>query len=209
MRFLTLLFLLLTAACNSTPADADRTLAAKQDALFRRDAKRVLTEVKEMVDADRYIRQMHDLGNLPPHVLDSFANIDFGGDMTASLAFETKHRPSDRFRDSIEKIMAQQDARHTARMVELTTRYGYPSSKRLGPDTKIDPFLIFHHPSDRYKDTVMALLTRELHLGRIDTQAFRLIKWSYNGRQGFPEGMKAAKIDTLPDGTKAISVEWE
>lgn len=53
------------------------------------------------------------------------------------------------------------------------------------------------------------LLERELRLGRMQQESFNLIKWSYGGRVGLPEGMRAGKVDTLSTGQKVMRIEWE
>lgn len=202
-----LLFLcLLFSACSAGKSSSDN-LAAQQDTLFRRDAKSVLAEVDSMFEADQAIRRAYEYGNTPARVADSLDELDFGSDMKAFYEAQKSFKPGARFQDSVNTEMIAQDARHTARIVALTARYGYPSSHRLDSTTNIDPFILFHHPSPRYKDTVLALLTRELQLGRIDSPAFNMIRWSYNGRVGLPEGVRVTKVDTMPDGTKMTSIE--
>lgn len=138
MYIRSLLFALLIGSCNSVDT-SDASLVARQDSLFRRDAPQVLAEIKRMVEADQAIRHLYDYGTTDPRVADSLmeqeAKMMEEGKTPENMMLQPgtplyKFRvPAEarRFKDSVGKAMEAQDARHTARLVELISRYGYPS----------------------------------------------------------------------------------
>jgi hypothetical protein len=57
------------------------------------------------------------------------------------------------------------------------------------------------------KNTVMPLLTRELALGRMDTNGYEMVRWDYGGRKGLP-ALPHMKVDSSSvKGAFTITIE--
>ncbi len=177
----------------------------RKEALFRKDNKIVLKEIKEMSFLDQSIRNMALFGTGDTLIIDSIYNYyeARGFNLDSILLLNDTFLTSAAFRDSIQILREEQDKKHTARMIFLINKYGYPESDRIDSSIKISPFLILHHPSSKYKDTMLTLLNHELKVGRIDTISFEMIKWDYNGRNGLPN-IPGMKVQKNKDGTTTI-----
>ncbi len=211
-----LLAVFLLAACQSEKAPVHRgDTAARQDSLFRRDAPTVLAEVKAMIDADQAIRHLYEYNTTDEQTADSLSEVETAarmhgeawgirpGDPLYKLRVSPQMR---RFKDSLEKEMIALSSRHTARVVALMLRYGYPSSHRLDSTTNIDPFILLHHPDSNFRLVVMPLLTRELALARMDTNGYEMIRWTFGGRQGLPM-LPRMKVDSSVRGVTSITIQ--
>lgn len=183
------------------------TKAQQQDRLFKQDHKEVLTEVAAMFKKDQAIRLQMEYGTADTLLIDSvrMAWGKRGMDIDSVLLIRDTFLVTAHYRDSLIDLMVAQDERHTKRLIELLNKYGYPESDRIDTTTKISPFLLFHHPSLKYKDTILSLLAGELKAKRIDTISYEMIKWDMGGREGLPD-IKGMKVQHNKDGTTSITL---
>jgi len=183
-RCFVLVFCVFLAFCQEAAQSDTET----QNRLFEQDAPKILAEIKEMLYQDQSIRRLEQYGTSDTLVIDSIENalVTAGIDLDSLYVNNNTLFTTARFKDSIAQLRNLQDERHTKRLVELISKYGYPSGKRIDSSSNIDPLLILHHPSLKYKDTLLALLTKELKAKRLDTFNYELIKWDLGGRQGLP-----------------------
>jgi hypothetical protein len=85
-------------------------------------------------------------------------------------------------------------------------KYGYPSSRRLDTTTKINPFILLHHPDSSLGRIVMPLLRRELALARVDTNSYEMIRWTFGGRKGLP-ALPRMKVDSSVKGVTTLTIQ--
>jgi len=81
------------------------------------------------------------------------------------------------------------DSIHTRILIELTQKYGFPSTPRLKKfyrgqiaDPEFNPILIFVHAPKHYWKQIEELITVEYNEGRINRCTYGWIKWHVNGR---------------------------
>ncbi|MFA8433198.1 MAG: hypothetical protein ACEPOZ_01660 [Marinifilaceae bacterium] len=92
------------------------------------------------------------------------------------------------FRDYINPM----DARHTARMIAITQKYGFPSVKRLRKyytkefkDEEFSPLILLIHSPKKYWEELKELIKVELEAKRINRCQYGYLLWHFNGRSDF------------------------
>jgi hypothetical protein len=179
----------------------------KQERLFKKDGIKVLAEIKSMLEADQQIRNYINYGTSDTNEINQIIS-DFkrqGKDIQRMILIYDTIFISGKKKDSLELKMIAQDEKHTKRVLELIATYGYPSSDRIDSSLKINPFLLLHHPSLKYKDQILNSINKELATGRLDTISWAMIKWDLNGREGLPE-IPNMKVTKKPDGTTTLQL---
>jgi hypothetical protein len=207
--------LLLFSSCSGNDANIQHAQAErKKDSLFARDGEMLLKEIDSMTAADQAIRRFMDYGITDERSLDSIEKsfVDRGLRADSGMLMmgqATQRDPKHRDRtDSAMLVMTELETKHTKRMVEILSVYGYPNSKRLGKPERggVDPFILLHHPDEEYKDTLLTLLDNELRMNRIDSQTREIIAWDLEGRRGIPKGIDLSNITVIDGRTgKAIN----
>lgn len=190
-------------SCSENPQNR----IEEQNRLFKKDYKKVLGEIENMITKDQDIRHLAEYGTSDTTMIDSMrqAYNAKGIDLDSLYFINDTFLVSSHFSDSIHRIMKSLQETHTKRLIALINKYGYPESDRIDSTLHISPLILMHHPTIEYKDTMMKLLKLELAAKRIDTISFEMIKWDYNDRKGLPNlpGMKVHKNN---DGTTTIEL---
>lgn len=99
--------------------------------------------------------------------------------------------------DSLGKIISREyikpkDAIHTARIIEITKTYGFPSSKRIRQyydkefsDPEFSPSILLVHAPRSYWEELKLPMKNELEEDRIDRCTYGHMLWHFTGRQSF------------------------
>ena len=99
--------------------------------------------------------------------------------------------------DSISKLIFRKyinpmDAEHTERMIEITKKYGFPSTERIKKyynkefaDPEFNPLIIFIHSPRKYWDELKELMLNEYQNGVINQCQYGYLLWQFTGRQSF------------------------
>lgn len=87
--------------------------------------------------------------------------------------------------DNIVDVMKRSDITNTEKLIDITKRYGFPSSERLGV-YKAKAYMIFVHSPKIYHPQIEALILEEYKEGRITEYKKEYIFWHLNGRNGLP-----------------------
>jgi hypothetical protein len=186
MKYL-IISILLLSSCKTNREN-------EQDKLFKRDGKIILNEISQMIKNDQDLRNYFQLGTTDTNVVNKYyAEESFLVDPDTNVI--PKHQ-----QDSIIKLMSELQTKHTVRLIEIISKYGYPSSSRLGDTNKnIDPFIVLHHLDIKFKDTLLSLFKNELKHSRIDSSTFEMFRWDLDDRGGIPniKGMTILKMDSL------------
>jgi len=193
-------FLLLNACTSEKPI-------SEKDRMFRRDGKEILAEIDTMLDNDQAIRHMLSYGTADTNSIDSMVKqwAAKGIDLDSLLFVNDTLLVKGSQKDSLLRVMAAMDELHTQKMVHWLSVYGYPSSARIDPKLGIDPFLILHHPSPKFRDTLISLLQTELREKRLDTISHAMLSWDLAGREGLPQ-IPGMKVQKNADGTTTIEL---
>ncbi|MDX1774015.1 hypothetical protein DFR65_104196 [Oceanihabitans sediminis] len=97
--------------------------------------------------------------------------------------------------DSISKMIYKKyinpmDAEHTERMMEITKKYGFPSTERIRKyykkefvDPEFNPLIIFIHSPKKYWDELKELMLKEYQNGIINQCQYGYALWQFTGRQ--------------------------
>ena len=91
-------------------------------------------------------------------------------------------------RDSLIALMLEIDKKNTIRLIEMTSKYGFPSRERLN-EKKAKAYFIFVHSAEEYHEKIRALLNVEYRNKRISEYEYAYIQWHLEGRRSMPPMM--------------------
>lgn len=182
MKYLFLLSLLLTATLTFSQT-------AKED-LFKRDVAVLVEEMEFMYGYDQLLREYLIFKTFKKSETDS---IEILPDSLRDAAIEERSF----INDSLQKIISRdyinpKDARHTARIIEITKKYGFPGTKRIRQyydkafsDPEFSPAILLVHAPKAYWEELKLLMKTELEEGRIDRCTYGHMLWHFTGRKSF------------------------
>lgn len=181
MKNLFILFLLITISGFSQ---------SRKEQLFKQDVAALVEEMEFMYGYDQLLREYLIFKSLNKNETDSLEILP------DSLRVEIiKERQF--VNDSLSKIISRDyigpmDAKHTARIIEITKKYGFPSTKRIKQyydkefsDPEFSPAILLVHAPKSYWEELKLLMKNELEEERIDRCTYGHMLWHFTGRQSF------------------------
>lgn len=91
-------------------------------------------------------------------------------------------------RDSLVAIMLEIDEENTNRLIDITSKYGFPSMRRLN-EKKAKAYFLFVHSQKHHFERIRKLLDTEYQSNRISEYEYAYIQWHLNGRGSAPPMM--------------------
>jgi hypothetical protein len=163
MKIFLLLFLFISPAVYSQSA---------KEELFKRDLAAVVEEMELIYEYDELLQSyarfrildksnIERTENLPDsmHLLESYNRQLGGGDLS---------------RENFRKKIERKEEEHTARMIAIIKKYGFPSIKRISQYTDqefrnpyFSPFVLLQNAPRRYWKKIKSLMRKEYKSGRI------------------------------------------
>ncbi|MUP47408.1 hypothetical protein E0K83_16830 [Gramella sp. BOM4] len=161
-----------------------------KDALLQKDINVLVEEMEFMYGYDQTMREYTVFKTFDKSETDRIENLP------DSLRVEEMKKR--RFiSDSISKLIYKKyinpmDAEHTERMIEITKKYGFPSTERIRKyykkefaDPEFNPLIIFIHSPNRYWDELKELMLKEYQNGIINQCQYGYALWQFTGRKSF------------------------
>ncbi|MDN6280630.1 MAG: hypothetical protein L0J45_06470 [Psychroflexus sp.] len=161
-----------------------------KDSLFQKDINVLVEEMEFMYGYDQTMREYtifktfdksetDRIENLPDSLrVEKMKNRKFESDSIAKLIWR--------------KYINPMDAEHTERMIEITKKYGFPSTKRIKKyydkefvDPEFNPLIIFVHSPKKYWEELKELMLNEYQNGVINQCQYGYALWQFTGRKSF------------------------
>lgn len=161
-----------------------------KDSLLKKDINVLVEEMEFMYGYDQTMREYtifktfdksetERIENLPDRLkIEEMKERKFESDSIGKLIFK--------------KYINPMDAEHTERMIEITKKYGFPSTERIKKyynkefvDPEFNPLIIFIHSPRKYWDELKELMLNEYQNGVINQCQYGYLLWQFTGRQSF------------------------
>jgi len=195
MKFL-LLPILIILSINS--------IAQEKDSLLKRDIN-VIVEILEFIyEYDQTLREYTIYKTFDKSETNRIEGLT---DSLSRIEKTARQFCSDTIKNFIWKTYINpMDSIHTKKLIEITTKYGFPSNERIKkyytkkiPNPEFSALIIFIHSPKRFWKEIEVLMTREYDQGRINRCAYGYLKWHLNGRNDMRH--------FLENGYKLVEVE--
>lgn len=163
--------------------------SAKED-LFKQDVAALVEEMEFMYGYDQLLREYTIFKSFNKSETDS---IEILPDSLRSIVIDERRFVN----DSLSKIIYRdyinpKDAIHTARIIGITRKYGFPGVKRIRQyydrefaDPEFSPYILLVHAPKSTWEELKLLMKNELDEGRIDRCTYGHMLWHFTGRKSF------------------------
>ncbi len=176
-----LLFFLFTVLgyCQSTKED-----------LFKQDVAFLVEEMEFMYGYDQLLREYLIFKSFNKSETDS---LEILPDSLRIAAMKDRKFVNDSLSKMIYRdYINPKDAIHTARIIEITKKYGFPDVKRIRQyydkefsDPEFNPYILLVHAPKSQWEELKLLMKNELEEGRIDRCTYGHMLWHFTGRKSF------------------------
>ena len=161
-----------------------------KDSLLQRDIINLVEEMEFMYGYDQTLREYTIFKTFDKSETDRIENLP---DSLRMKEMSKREFQSDHVSKLIwNKYIAPKDAEHTERMIEITKKYGFPSTKRIRKyykkefaDPEFNPLIIFIHSPKKYWDELKELMLKEYQNGIINQCQYGYLLWQFTGRKSF------------------------
>jgi hypothetical protein len=182
MRLKTIIFLLTIA--SSLYAQSEK------DSLLKKDILILVEEMEFMYSYDQTLREYITFRTFDKSETNRIEGLP---DSLQTIERKLRGDISDTLAHKIWKnYINPKDAEHTARLIEITRKYGFPSIKRIREyydkdfeDIEFNPFILFIHSPKEYWNEIDDLLKTELNEERINRCTYGFFLWHISGRKSF------------------------
>ena len=163
---------------------------ATKDELFKQDVAALVEEMEFMYGYDQLLREYTIFKSFNKSETDS---IEILSDSLRSIVIKECRFVN----DSLSKIIYRdyinpKDAIHTARIMEITKKYGFPGVKRIRQyydkefaDPEFSPYILLVHAPKSTWEELKLLMKNELEEGRINRCTYGHMLWHFTGRKSF------------------------
>lgn len=178
--------------------------SAKED-LFKQDVAGLVEEMEFMYGYDQLLREYLIFKSFNKSETDS---LEILPDSLRSAAMKNRKFVN----DSLGKIIYREyinpkDAIHTARIIEITKKYGFPDVKRIRQyydkefaDPEFSPYILLVHAPKSTWEELKLLMKNELEKGRIDRCTYGHMLWHFTGRKSFQPLLENGFVMEEKDG---------
>lgn len=182
MKHLLLFFLFLTTTLTFSQS-------AKED-LFKQDVAALVEEMEFMYGYDQLLREYLIFKSFNKSETDS---LEILPDSLRNVIIQDRKFVNDSLSSIVYRdYINPKDARHTARIIEITKKYGFPGTKRIRQyydkefsDPEFSPSILLVHAPKSYWEELKLLMKNELEEGRIDRCTYGHMLWHFTGRKSF------------------------
>lgn len=88
--------------------------------------------------------------------------------------------------DSLMVLQKEIDIQNTKSLLDIISKHGFPSIKKLNCEGYAAPFLIFVHSPEEFWERIRIVIEEELEHERLTKGSYDYIMWHLNGRVGNP-----------------------
>ncbi|ADQ78877.1 hypothetical protein Palpr_0721 [Paludibacter propionicigenes WB4] len=164
----------------------------QKDSLFKKDIVPLVEEMEFMYGYDQAMREYTIYQTFDKNVTDKIENLT---DSLKEKEIDKRKFASDSLAYFIFKnYINPKDAVHTARIIEITKKYGFPSLERIRKyykkdfiDPEFNPYILLVHAPKAYWIELKELTKKELVEGRISRCVYGHMLWHFNGRKNMKD----------------------
>ncbi|WP_313114352.1 hypothetical protein [Aequorivita sediminis] len=161
-----------------------------KDSLLEKDINILVEEMEFMYGYDQTMREYTIFKTFDKSETDRIENLP---DSLRVMELENRKFVSDSISKLIfRKYINPMDAEHTERLIEITKKYGFPSTERIRKyykkefaDPEFNPLIIFIHSPKKYWDELKELMFMEYQNGIINQCQYGYALWQFTGRKSF------------------------
>lgn len=161
-----------------------------KDELFKQDVALLVEEMEFMYGYDQLLREYMIFKSFNKSETDS---IEILSDSLRSISMKERRFVNDSLGKMIYRdYINPKDAVHTARIIEITKKYGFPDVKRIRQhydkefsDPEFNPYILLVHAPKSSWEELKLLMKNELEEGRIDRCTYGHMLWHFTGRSSF------------------------
>ncbi|MDT0649202.1 hypothetical protein [Autumnicola edwardsiae] len=173
MKIFLLLFLFISPAVYSQSA---------KEELFKRDLAAVVEEMELIYEYDELLQSYAHFRILDKSNIERTENLP--DSMQISESFNRKLGGGDFSRENFRKKIERKEEEHTARMIAIIKKYGFPSIKRISQYTDqkfrnsdFSPFVLLQNAPRSYWKKIKRLMRKEYKAGRISQCSYGFLLW--------------------------------
>ena len=176
----------------------------QKDSLFKKDILPLVEEMEFMYGYDQAMREYTIYKTFDKSETDRIEKLP---DSLKEKEIDKRKFVSDSLTHLILKnYVNPKDAVHTARIIEITRKYGFPSLDRIKKyykkdfiDPEFNPYILLVHAPKTYWTELKDLMKKELDEGRITRCVYGHMLWHFNGRKNLKDllenGFEMVKTD--------------
>ncbi|SDR71877.1 hypothetical protein [Christiangramia echinicola] len=158
-----------------------------KDELLKQNIEQIVEELKFMYHYDQATREYLYFQTFDKSITDSIENLS---DDLKKNRLEFTPIKSDSLKNQIwQNYITPMDKNHTKRMIEITKKYGFPSTERLKKysEESIDfsPLILLIHSPFSYSEDLKKIAKKEKEQGRMKKCDYGYLLWHLNGRSDF------------------------
>ena len=180
-----------------------------KDSLLKKDINVLVEEMEFMYGYDQTMREYITFKTFDKSETNRIENLP------DSLRMEEmksrKFVSDDRVKLIYRKYINPMDAVHTERMIEITKKYGFPSTERIKKyytkefvDPEFNPLIIFIHSPKEYWDELKELMLNEYKNGVINQCQYGYALWQFTGRKSFQPMLDNGFVMVEEQGRKTL-----
>ena len=161
-----------------------------KDSIFKEDIVTLVEEMEFMYGYDQMLREYTLHQTFDKSDTDRIESLP---DSLNVIEIEKRKFKSDSTVKFIwQKYISPKDIEHTERMIEITEKYGFPSTKRIKMyyeeefnDPEFNPYILLIHAPKEYWNELITLMKNELDNNRISKCTYGHMLWHFTGRKSF------------------------
>jgi len=163
---------------------------SEKDLLLEQDIISLVEEMEFMYGYDQTMREYTIFKTFDKSETDSIEKLP--DSLQRSTILERQFKSDSLAKTIWKEYINPKDARHTARIIEITRKYGFPSTKRIKKyyeqdftDPEFSAGIILVHAPKKFWEELKVLMKNELEEGRIDRCTYGHLLWHFTGRKSF------------------------
>jgi predicted phosphohydrolase len=164
----------------------------QKDSIFKKDIVPLVEEMEFMYGYDQVMREYTTYQTFDKSETDRIENL---ADSIKDKEINKRKFVSDTLAIFIFKnYIDPKDAIHTARIIEITKKYGFPSLERIRKyykkdfiDPEFNPYILLVHAPKVHWTELKELIKTELVEGRISRCVYGHMLWHFNGRKNMKD----------------------
>jgi len=181
---------------------------SEKDLLLEQDIISLVEEMEFMYGYDQTMREYTIFKTFDKAETDSIEKLP--DSLQRNTILERQFKSDSLAKTIWKEYINPKDARHTARMIEIIRKYGFPSTKRIKKyyeqdftDPEFSAAIILVHAPEKFWDELKILMKNELQEGRIDRCTYGHLLWHFTGRKSF-EPMLQNGFEMVEEDGKTI-----
>ncbi|WP_034891345.1 hypothetical protein [Gillisia sp. Hel_I_29] len=162
----------------------------QKDSLFKADIEVLVEELEFMYGYDQTLREYTFYKTFDKSETNRVEALS--DSLRAEALKEISFTSDSLVRKIFKYYINPQDALHTQRVIDITKKYGFPSSKRIKQfynqefeDPEFNPIIILIHSPKEFWEELKVMMKNEYQNGDISQCDYGYLLWQFSGRKSF------------------------